>query len=111
MRARIAATLRRLDKVETQLVDEDGSARGGVLVVPRILSLDAWEAIAQPQLAALALAAAEDIDSREPPARYRDPLPGALMPLVEGVHFHRPDPHRAQEARPMPPRPPTGLTR
>lgn len=109
MRARLASTLRRLDRVETQLVAEDGSARGGVLLVPRIPSLDEWEAVAVPMLAKLAAAAAEDVASRHADeSHFVHPMPA---PVVNGQRTHQPDPHRAQEARPMPPRPPMGLTR
>lgn len=45
MRARVsAASLRKLDKVESMLFDDDGRSRGGVLLVPAIIyDLDAWE--------------------------------------------------------------------
>lgn len=111
-RARVtASTLKRLEAVERSF-DEDDGARGGVMKVPAIMGLDEWEAIAVPALAKLAANAAEDIERRQADEpRFVHPLPGALTPLVEGVHYHRPNPHRAQEARPLPPRPPKGLTR
>ncbi len=103
MRARpTLATLRRLDKVESTLFDDTGAARGGVLLVPKVLGLDAWEALAIPTLQRLAQAAREDIDRHQPPAPYREALPDALTPLIEGVHFHRPDPYRNQSPTPLP---------
>lgn len=110
MRARpTLATMRRLDKVESTLFDDTGAQRGGVMKVPPILSLDAWQALAVPTLQALAQAAREDIDRCEAPKPYREALPDALDPLIEGVHFHRPDPHRSQSPVPIkrPPLPPT----
>lgn len=112
MRARpTLATLRRLDKVESTLFDDTGAQRGGVLRVPPILGLDEWQSLAMTTQARLAQAARNDIDRSIPAQPYREPLPDALDPLVEGVHFHRPDPHREQAPKPMPPRAPTSLMR
>jgi hypothetical protein len=44
MRAHVAARLRRLDKLEARALNEDGAVRGGVMLMPRTLSLDEWEA-------------------------------------------------------------------
>ncbi len=116
MRARpLAATLRRLDRVDATLFGDDGERRGGVLCVPAIESdLNAWERRAMRQQAELRTSAAEDVGSAylQP---YRDPLPGPLTPQIEGVHFHRPDPYRDQAPRPLPakrpPLPPGGMIR
>lgn len=67
MRARAvsASTLKRLARVESSLHGEDEQGRGGVLLVPPILSLDEWEAVAVPTLNRLASEAAEDIDRKQ----------------------------------------------
>ncbi len=109
-RARVtAATLKRLEAVERSFDEDDGQA-GGVMKVPAIMGLDEWEALAMPQLAALAAAAAEDIERRrvDHTAPFAHPMPERV---VNGQRTHQPDPRRAQEAQPMPPRPPMGLTR
>lgn len=108
-RARVSAsTLKRLEAVERSF-DEDDGARGGVMRVPAIMGLDEWEAIAMPMLAKLAASAAEDIERRQADqVQFVHPMPA---PVVEGQRTHQPDPHRPQEARPIPPRPPMSLTR
>jgi hypothetical protein len=111
MRSRLASTLRRLDKVESVLVAEDGSARGGVMRVPAILGLSEWEALAVPMQQELVRSSHEDLERRqaEEPATYRHPMPARV---VAAQRTHTPDPHRSQEAVPIkrPPLPPT-LTR
>lgn len=105
-----AALLRRLNKVESTLLDDDGKPRGGVMLVPPIMygNLEGWERRAMAEQQALARAAREDIDRCNPPKPHAEPLPHALTPLIEGVHFHRPDPHRNQAPVPKrPPLPPT----
>lgn len=109
-RARVsAATLKRLEAVERSF-DEPDAALGGVMRVPPIMGLDEWEALAVPELAALAASAAEDIERHrvDHTAPFVHPMPA---PVVKGQRTHPPEPHRKQEAVPMPPRPQKGLTR
>jgi hypothetical protein len=97
MRARVsAASLRKLDKVESLLFDDDGRSRGGVLLVPAIMTLDAWEAMAVPMQQRLAESAREDIDREgavsinEVIAEQRDPSDVTRFykanPLLEQSH-------------------------
>lgn len=99
------ATLKRLDAVERGMFGDEGASRVGVMRVPRILGLDEWQAIAMTTLAALAASAREDIDRCTPRTPFVEPLPQALNEQIEGVHFHRPDPHRNQA--PVSKRPPS----
>ena len=86
-------TLRRLDKVEASLIDEQGQSRQGVLLVPPILPLAEWERIAVVSQESLRVAAAEDAGVSTLPA------PDLPDPHVrrEGIDFHRSDPSRSQE--------------
>lgn len=96
-----AATLKRLSAVESSLLgDEDGGARRGVLLIPRILGCDEWEAIAVPKQAAAWSAAVEDTRDGGAPLR---PVGEPLGVRREGIDFHTPDPNRPQEARPKRP--------
>lgn len=106
-----AASLRRLDVIE-QMIDDDEVRAGGVMKVPAIMGLDEWEAVAGPMQQELVRSSHEDLERRvaEEP-RFVHPMPA---PVVTGQRTHTPDPHRKQEAVPMPPlppRPPMGLTR
>lgn len=86
MRARIGTLSRRLAKVETATLTDDGELRGGVMLVPPILPLGEWEALAVPMQAALAHACREDLP---------------VVPLAEV----------APAARSLPPLPPGGMLR
>lgn len=101
------ATLKRLDAVERGMFNDTGERRGGVLRVPPILGLDEWQTLAMTTQVRLAQAAAEDIQRSidNDPAQFRHALPDPVNPQIEGVHFHRPDPHRRQDAPPLPPKP------
>lgn len=96
--------LQRLSAVESWLLgNEDSTARRGVLLIPRILGCDEWEAIAAPRQAAAWSAASEDTRDRGAPLR---PVGEPLDVLREGIDYHAPDPNRPQEARPKrPPQP------
>lgn len=108
MRRVSAATLRTLERVEARL-DAPDEVGGGVMRVPPIMSLDAWEALAVPSQQKLVRDSHEDVERRHADqVSFKHPMPA---PVVNGQRTHTPDPHRAQEARPMPPRPPMGLTR
>jgi hypothetical protein len=65
MRARVsAASLRKLDKVESLLFDDHGQSRGGVLLVPPIeYDLDAWERAAMGAQQRLVRETQEALDS------------------------------------------------
>ena len=87
--ARVAlTTLRRLDKVAA-LVDDFGQLCQPVLLVPPILPISEWEALAVRQQAALMEACQQDSGLQVVP------LPDQLDPHVlrEGIDFHRPDPN------------------
>lgn len=63
-RARVtAATLKRLGAVEAKVsgTDADGLPRQGVMLVPPILDVDAWEALAVPSQTKLMMDAFSDI--------------------------------------------------
>lgn len=70
-----AATLKRLAAVEGAMFGDDGRARGGVMLVPAIMTLEAWESVAMPALAKLAASAAEDIERGRANEPHRPPLP------------------------------------
>lgn len=94
-------TLKRVAAVESSLLGgEDGASRLGVLLIPRILGCDEWEAIAVRKQAAAWLAASEDTRDRGAPLR---PAGEPLDVLREGIDYHTPDPNRPQEARPKRP--------
>jgi len=63
MRARIGTLSRRLAKAEAVALDDEGKLRGGCMLVPRILGLDEWQALAVPMQAALAHACREDLSA------------------------------------------------
>lgn len=87
MRARIGTLSRRLAKVETATLTDDGELRGGVMLVPPIeYDLSAWEAVAMAQQTALSEACREDLP---------------VVPLVEA----------APAGRTLPPLPPGGMLR
>ncbi|WP_341891344.1 hypothetical protein [Variovorax sp. YR752] len=96
-----ATTLKRLAAVESSLLgNEDCGSRLGVLLIPRILGCDEWEAIAVRTQAAAWSAASEDTRDRGAPLR---PVGEPLDVLREGIDYHTPDPSRPQEARPKRP--------
>ena len=110
-RGPLLATLRRVEKVDATLYDSTGQQRGGVLKVPQIMDVELWSVLAVAQQATLMQSIRDDVTIKAS-QQHVEPLPGPLMPQIEGVHFHRPDPYRRQDAPPLPAkRPPPGMIR
>lgn len=96
MRAHVATRLRRLDKVETRAFTDDGAVRGGVLLVPRILGIAEWEALAIASQQRLVRETQESIDREgvvsisQEVAEQRDPSDVTRFykanPLLEQSH-------------------------
>lgn len=78
-RSPLVATLRRLDKVDATLYDDAGERRGGVMLVPPIMSLEVWEAHAVPMQAALAHACREDLPVPTAPQRKLKPATAEMI--------------------------------
>lgn len=96
MRAHVASRLRRLDKVETRALTDDGALRIGVLMVPRILPIADWELLAIASQQRLVRETQEGIDREgvvsinEVIAEQRDPSDVTRFykanPLLEHSH-------------------------
>lgn len=88
------STLRRLDKVTAKLWDEDGQPRQGVLLLPRSLSLDDWEAEAVPMQAKLVRECARDAGQPvvvAPPVELPERKLSTSYSLATGQRWHQLD--------------------
>lgn len=94
--------LARIAKVEAKLFDPMGKPREGVLLVPPIMGLDEWEALAIRQQAELVAACMADTQVRTVHSAAPE-----WVGTVQGTQVtHKPNPFRPQEARPaLPPTP------